>query len=186
MPERKWISDIYTKVIQLDALISVYIVSLFSAFLVKPYIWLIIGLFYSGYGMYSLAKNRYRNQGVVAIAIFANGLFIALGQYLERFFPIVSIFTNLLGVIASFLLMVVFYYWKEGQKKQEIIIRQTKVVEVVKVSFATRIKTVFKKLNEMQKFKKAHTVSPLFTLKYAFIKFLHPDLDVTENKAIVL
>lgn len=164
--------------------LAVYIVSLVSAFYVKPYLWLVIGLLFTIYGMYSFTQNRFLNRGVASVAIFTNGIFIALGQYLEFYIPIASIFTNLFGFFASFPLMIVFYYWKEGHKKQDIIIRQKKVEVVIKTSPVERIKIFIRILRELQQFKKTHSVSPWFSLKYTIIKTIYLDQNIRKNNAI--
>lgn len=102
------------------------VISLVSAFIVQPFIWWIFGIGMTIVGVIQFARYKYLNRGVYGVGIFTVGTFITLGQYLEMYFPLASIVTNFIGFIVSIPLMVVFYYWKEGQKNVEIRIRHEK------------------------------------------------------------
>ncbi|MGA5691364.1 hypothetical protein [Cytobacillus pseudoceanisediminis] len=92
-----------------------YFIALISAFAVFPYVWLPIGIVLALMGAWWLYRYKYKNRGVLAIALFTNGTFIALGQYLEFIVPAISILVNILGAILTIIMMLLWYYWKEGQ-----------------------------------------------------------------------
>lgn len=108
------------------------IISLISAFVVQPYVWLLIGIVLVILGAMQFAKYKFHNRGVYGIGTFIMGLFISLGQFLEFYMPLASIVTNFIGFISSIPLMIVFYYWKEGQKNKQVRIKQEKESVVVK------------------------------------------------------
>lgn len=117
------------------------LISAVSAFIVQPYLWLVTGIILAVFGVIQFAKYKYHNRGVYGMGTFTIGVFVALGQYLELYIPLASIVVNFIGFICSIPLMVVFYYWKEGQKNVEVRVkREREVLSDNKRTFIQKIR----------------------------------------------
>lgn len=156
-----------------------------SAFIVQPYIWIVIGGVLAIIGAIQFAKYKYHNRGVYGIGTFTLGVFIALGQYLELYIPLASIVVNFIGFIVSIPLMVVFYYWKEGQKKVEVRIKrerdnladtQNKRTFIEKIRMIQRFFQLFETTNKEWKWS--------FRLKKSYA-LLHHELNNQSKKNAV-
>lgn len=153
-------------------LFASYLIALISAFLVFPYLWLVLSLILTALGGFYLYKYRFNNTGVSAIGIFTNGVFIALGQYLENYVPAISIPVNLFGAALTIPMMILFYYWKEGQRRVEVRVKHEKAEEiVVDMSIWQRYKVfrnIRKRKNELMVEKKIPT---LLAWQYAYVEY---------------
>lgn len=164
-----------SKLIKLSIVVVMFLsypFAFISALLVNPYLWIPIGLMMATLGLVGLYQYTYKNHGVVALAVFTNGTFISLGQYLETIVPAISILVNFIGILLSILMMVVWYYWKEGHKQVNVRIKREKVDSVPKaelsaieklqlfISFITR----FKELVKVKKY------SPLLALQFVYVE----------------
>lgn len=153
-----------------------------SAFIVQPYVWLVIGCVLAIIGATQFAKNKYHNRGVYSMGTFTVGVFIALGQYLEFYLPLASIVINFIGFIVSIPLMVVFYYWKEGQKKVEVRVKREQedlVNTPNKRTFIEKIRIVQRFLQLLKTTDKEWTLSFRMKKSYAM---LHKEMNLIAEK----
>lgn len=160
-----------------------YVFSLFSALYVFPYIWLPLGIMFTLLGLFWISQYTHRNRGVVSIALFTNGTFISLGQYLETVVPAISILVNILGVILSFVMMLIWYYWKEGQRHVQIRIKQEKAVEEVQkdTNIFQKIKVFIRLLKRQRSLVKEKGYSSKLAFQFAYIEY-QEEKDKQEEK----
>ncbi|WP_019156940.1 hypothetical protein [Robertmurraya massiliosenegalensis] len=136
-------------------------------------------------GAYLLGKYLHGNKGIIGIALITNAVFIGLGQYLEFYISLISFVTNIMGVILSFIVMVIFYYWKEGQKHYEVRIKNEKVEEELpKVSIEEKIKLLITLLKKARKYHKEKGYSKKLAFQFAFVEIQEEKSKVEEKNAL--
>lgn len=126
-----------------------YIASLISALFPYLIVWLPIGLCLAIISLIWLVRYKFKNRAVLSIAMFTNGVMIALGQYLETIVPAISLLVSLLGGLLSLLMMVVWYYFKEGKRHVEVRIKRE--VEMVEYSEQQSIRDRLRELRMIKK-----------------------------------
>lgn len=138
-------------------LIGSYALAFVSAMLVIPWLWIPIGIVTLLMGLAGLYFYRFKNRGVVAMGLFTVGTFVAFGQYLEYYLPAASIFINIFGVALSVIMMVLWYYFKEGHKRKEVRVKKEKFeVEEMKVKEVGSVRFLWRVIRRYLKVKKAH------------------------------
>lgn len=165
--------------------ISVYFFALITAMLIIPYLFITIAMIYLLVGIYNFVKNMYSNAGLLGMALITNSIFIALGQYLEFYFPLSSIATNVFGVIASIVTVLVFYYWREGQKHVKVRIKNEKRDESIqKVSILDRIKFLATLIKRQRQLVTDKRYSQMLALQFAYIEYQEEKTKKEENNSI--
>lgn len=150
-----------------------YFIALISAFAVFPYVWLPMGIVLALMGAWWLYRYKYKNRGVLAIALFTNGTFIALGQYLEFIVPAISILVNILGAILTIIMMLLWYYWKEGQRHVQVRIKKEKIEEpsTDNTSPLAKIKILIKLLKKYRKLVKEKGYSHVLAFQFVYVEY---------------
>lgn len=163
-----------------------YVFSLLSALFVFPYIWLPLGIVFVLLGLYWISQYTHRNRGVIAIALFTNGTFISLGQYLETVMPAISFLINILGVVLSFVMMLLWYYWKEGQRHVQVRIKQEKVDEEIKkdTNIFNTIKLLFYLKKRQKNLIKEKGYSRKLAFQFAYIEYQEEKEKKEEKNAL--
>jgi hypothetical protein len=152
---------------------------------VKPYSSLAISGIYLLIGIFLLSNYLYANKGLIGIAIITNSTFIGLGQYLEFYFPLASIVTNLMGGILSFVAIVVFYYWKEGQRHIQVRIKNEKVQETTKKENPLKkIKFLFQLLRKQRKLVKEKGYSNSLAFQFIYVEYQEEKSKAEEKNAL--
>lgn len=179
--------DRITRIIMVLFTIIGYVISLVSAIFVFPYIWLPVGVMLALIGVFWLYKYKYKNRGVLAISIFTNGTFVALGQYLEIIVPAISILINILGVIMSVLMMLIWYYWKEGQRHVRIRVKNEKVEEDSEnhnPGFFEKAKFILFLIKKQEKYRKEKGYSRILAFQFAYVEFQEEKRKQEEKNAL--
>jgi hypothetical protein len=154
-------------------LVLSYVISILAALMVLPLIWLPTGIILTIFGGILFYKYRLHNAGLISIAIFTNGVFISLGQYLEYYVPAISIPVNIFGSVFTFPIMLIFYYWKEGQRRVEIRVKQEKLIEEELPKFNAWDKfRLFLKLRKRKKqIAKSKGIGNILAWQYAYVEY---------------
>jgi hypothetical protein len=154
-------------------LVLSYVISILAALMVLPLIWLPTGIILTIFGGIFFYKYRLHNAGLISIAIFTNGVFISLGQYLEYYVPAISIPVNIFGSVFTFPIMLIFYYWKEGQRRVEIRVKQEKLIEEELPKFNAWDKfRLFLKLRKRKKqIAKSKGIGNILAWQYAYVEY---------------
>lgn len=176
---------ISTKPVLTILTISIYIFSLVSAIIVKPYWSISIAVIYLLIGIYIMSNFLYSNKGLVGIALITNSIFVGLGQYLEYYIPLISFLTNILGAALSIFSVVIFYYWKEGQRRVQIHIRNERLEDTQKkASKFSKILIVLKLFKRQRELIKEKGYPKMLAFQFAYIESLEEKMKKEEKNAL--
>jgi hypothetical protein len=173
-----------TKLIIIVTTILSYLLAFISAIVVFPYLWLPIGLLFGLLGAFWLYKYTHKNRGVLSVAIFTNGTFVALGQYLETVVPAVSIIVNILGVVLTLVMMMLFYYWKEGQRHVQVRVKQEKMVIEEEISSFEKLRLFITLLKKQRTLIKSKGYPKLLAFQFALVEYHEERANLAKNNAI--
>lgn len=154
-------------------LVSSYFFSFISAMLVMPFIWIPVGIGYALLGLFWLYLYKYKNRGVVAMGIFTVGTFVAFGQYLEFYLPAASIVVNLFGSVLSLGMMLIWYYFKEGQRRLEVRVKKEKfeTEQIKEENIFDKIRHLKKILTLQKEVKKDTDYSSWMAFETAYVQY---------------
>lgn len=132
-----------------------------------------------------MSNHLYANKGLIGVALITNSIFIGLGQYLEFYIPLISFITNILGVVLSIFSIVVFYYWKEGQRHVEVRIKNEKIEEVIqKPSLIGRIKLFITLSKKYKKLVKEKGYSKILAIQFLYVEYQEEKMKKEEKNAL--
>jgi hypothetical protein len=151
---------------------------------VKPYLTFSIVIIYSIVGIYILSNYLYANKGLVGIALITNSIFIGLGQYLEFYVPLASFVTNILGALLSFFSIIVFYYWKEGQRHVQVRVKNERAEDIIKKNKPSSIKIGYQLLKRQRQLVKDKGYSQLLAFQFAYVEYHEDQIKKEEKNAI--
>lgn len=165
--------------------ISIYVFSFISVFLTKPY-WIIsIAILYLFIGLFLLSNYLYTNKSLVGIALITNSVFVGLGQYLELYFPLASIITNLFGGILSIVSVIVFYYWKEGKRHVQVRIKNERQEEKpTKDGSLSKFKVFIRLLKRQRALVREKGYSHGLALQFAYVEYQEEQRKSEEKNAL--
>ncbi|MFS0783494.1 hypothetical protein [Bacillus sp. 1P06AnD] len=167
-------------------LIFSYGVSIVSAIMVLPFIWLVIGVILAVLGGSWLFVYKYNHKSVPAIAIFTNGVFTALGQYLESVFPASSILINTLGMVLTIFMMLLWYYWKEGQRHVEVRVKKEKVIDepAEANSIFERLRFLLSLRKRQKQLMKEKQYPSVLAFQFAYVEHKENEMKKEEKNAL--
>ncbi|MEQ2529170.1 hypothetical protein WMO40_21075 [Bacillaceae bacterium CLA-AA-H227] len=132
-----------------------------------------------------MGNYLYAKKGLVGVALITNSIFIGLGQYLEYYVPLISFITNILGAVLSIFAVVIFYYWKEGQRHVEVQIKNEKVEEVTKkLSLYEKIKLLIGFITRYRRLRKEKQYSTVLALQFLYIEYQEEKYKKEEKNAL--
>lgn len=165
--------------------ISVYLFALIATVVIKPYLFIPLSLIYLLIGVYVLINNLYSNTGLMGVMLLVISTCIGLGQYLDFYFPLSSFLTNIFGAMFSLVAVVVFYYWKEGQRHVKVRIKNEKVDDSIqKVAILERIKFLASLIKRQRQIVKDKGYSQLLALQFAYIEYQEEKMKIEANNLI--
>lgn len=103
-----------------------------------------------GYGIYRLNINKFDSAAVMSVGLIMNSLFYFLAVYLADYFKPFAIIITVAGAFISFVVMFFYYFWKQGKKRVEFIVKQEQLDIYKKVTLRERISNFFKKISDMR------------------------------------
>ena len=131
------------------------------------------------YSIYRINQNKYNSAAVFSIGIFVLSLFYFLGVYLSSYYKVLSLFITTAGVIFSLVMMFFYFFWKEGRKRLEFIVKQDREEDITqeRATLKERLnkaRQTINKLQEIRKKAKEHQNeghSKLFSYQIAYVEF---------------
>ena len=91
-----------------------------------------------GYGVYRINKNKFDMAAVMSIGMVMNALFYFLGVYLADVFKPLALVITIAGAFISFLVMFFYFFWKQGRRRIEFIVKQERADIQVKPTVKER------------------------------------------------
>lgn len=85
---------------------------------------IILSLVIIGYSMYRLNKNKYDSAAVMSVGMMTNAMFYFLGVYLGTYFKPFATIITIGGMLLSLVVMFFYFFWKEGKKRVEFVVKQ--------------------------------------------------------------
>lgn len=93
--------------------------------------------------------------------------------------------TNFLGIILSVISVVIFYYWKEGQRRVQIRVKNEKAFEPVRnKTFLEVIKIAFKIVLRTISIKKEKGYSLILAFQFAYVEYHEDQMKKEEKNAL--
>lgn len=147
----------------------------------------LITIFYS---IYRINKNKFDMAAVFSIGVIIISMFYTLGVYLSSYFKPLAIFVPIAGMIFSLIIMFFYFFWKEGKKRVEFVVKNETADIDEKATLQERVKgfieaiIAFNTIRKQAKEQRSNGHSKIFSYQLAFVNYQREKSFVTPKNAI--